>query len=227
MDHAHIDNEQLIDRYLLGHLPEEQAEQFEEHYFGCPACQEQLETAKLMQRSVKRLAADDAAAVVVTSPSVWHRLGRLGTAPRLALAAVLLLAVLGPLALQLPPFGRGLDSGIEANPLLLELSPTRGDGADPPSARIRPSAASRSLVLSLLLDQKEFARYAVTLHGPQNHEVWRGEDLVPNAYDALSLTIPLHLLSVGDYSLEVEGLSSGRTPMPEMRFRFRVEPGVE
>jgi hypothetical protein len=38
MDHKYIEQFDLIDRYLMGKLPEDESERFEEHFVDCPAC---------------------------------------------------------------------------------------------------------------------------------------------------------------------------------------------
>jgi hypothetical protein len=38
MDHELINQSNLIDEYLMGHLPEEESAQFEEHFVDCPEC---------------------------------------------------------------------------------------------------------------------------------------------------------------------------------------------
>jgi hypothetical protein len=46
--------------YAEGTLPEAEAEQFEEHYFDCPACLEYLQTIQAMSAVLARRAADEA-----------------------------------------------------------------------------------------------------------------------------------------------------------------------
>ena len=43
MDHTEIEELQVVDRYLMGKLPEADAGRFEEHYLGCPRCLDELE----------------------------------------------------------------------------------------------------------------------------------------------------------------------------------------
>ena len=226
MDHSLIDREQIVDRYLLGTLSEDQVEQFEDHYFGCASCLDQLEAARKMQRAVKHLAAEEAmVGPAVTShrippPRVGRR-PRMGRRARLALAAGLLLMVLGPATLLWRP-GPGSPE-IESNPLLLELSPTRSQASDPPSARVRVGSESRTVVLSLLLERAEFPVYAAVLRDSSGDTIWQGDDLTPNALSALSLAFPSAILPAGDYALEVEGLPEAGAPVSGTRYRFRVE----
>ena len=43
LDHGFIDEHGLVSRYVAGHLPEDDAREFEAHFVECPVCLEQLE----------------------------------------------------------------------------------------------------------------------------------------------------------------------------------------
>ena len=65
MDHQEIINAKLLDRYLLGEMTEPERDVFEEHYFSCGVCAEELVTAVKFvdnaRRPLLRLEAEDAA----------------------------------------------------------------------------------------------------------------------------------------------------------------------
>lgn len=46
MDHIHVEESDLIDRYLMGRLPAEEAVQFEEHFVDCTECIDRLNITK-------------------------------------------------------------------------------------------------------------------------------------------------------------------------------------
>jgi hypothetical protein len=46
MDHKHIEEAELVVRYLRGSLSEQEAEQFEEHFLDCIECIDRLETTR-------------------------------------------------------------------------------------------------------------------------------------------------------------------------------------
>ena len=60
MDHDQIEQEQIIDLYLMGRLEPEMTTRFEEHYFHCQDCLDQLELAEKLRRGLKRVAATEA-----------------------------------------------------------------------------------------------------------------------------------------------------------------------
>ena len=53
MTHSRIREGDLIDRYLLGQLPEKEQAEFEEHYLSCRQCAEEMEQAGELIASVK------------------------------------------------------------------------------------------------------------------------------------------------------------------------------
>jgi multidrug efflux pump subunit AcrA (membrane-fusion protein) len=60
MDHDYIEQNHIADRYVMGKLPPEEADRFEEHYLSCQACVDRLERAEALQGGLKRAAAEDA-----------------------------------------------------------------------------------------------------------------------------------------------------------------------
>lgn len=52
-DHVALVESQTIERYVLGRLPREEAERFEQHYVDCPTCLDLLETTEAMVESFR------------------------------------------------------------------------------------------------------------------------------------------------------------------------------
>ncbi|HEV7517287.1 MAG TPA: zf-HC2 domain-containing protein [Thermoanaerobaculia bacterium] len=102
MDHTDIEERQVVDRYVMGKLPPEEAERFEEHYLSCPECLDRLALAESLERGFKRAAGEDAARLAATRQLAlvaWlHRLGRSRQAAALSLALLAVLALPGGLA---------------------------------------------------------------------------------------------------------------------------------
>ena len=94
MNHTEIEQHQMIDRYVMGTLPPDEAERFEEHYLSCPQCLDQLALAESMQRGFKRAAGQDAASIAVTRQlALFAWLSRLGRSRQAAVLAMGLLVV--------------------------------------------------------------------------------------------------------------------------------------
>ncbi len=98
MDHRYVEEHQLIERYVLGGLPEDELASFEEHYLACPECLDQLQLAESMARGFKRAAGQDVARLAASRQlAVLAWLSRLGRSRQAAvLAMALLVAVLVP-----------------------------------------------------------------------------------------------------------------------------------
>ena len=61
VDHRYIEEADITDRYLLGKLPPEEQDRFEEHFVDCPECLDRLETTREFRRALKAAVAEDAA----------------------------------------------------------------------------------------------------------------------------------------------------------------------
>src|SRR5271167_119549 len=55
MDHNEAVRLQAVEKYLLRELPPAQLEEYEEHYFDCPACAEDLKTAVAFMESTRQV----------------------------------------------------------------------------------------------------------------------------------------------------------------------------
>lgn len=95
MDHTRIEEEQIVDRYVLGTLPADEAARFEEHYLSCPECLDRLALAESMERGFKRAASQDAARLTVSRQlALVAWLSRLGRSRQLALLLTVFFVVL-------------------------------------------------------------------------------------------------------------------------------------
>jgi putative zinc finger protein len=273
MDHAYIEEQQLVDRYVLGTLPADEAERFEEHYLSCPECLDRLALAESMERGFKRAATQDAARLTVSRQlALVAWLSRLGRSRQLALLLTVFFVILVVPGLftsrQLGKLDRELDatrtalqqerersaaasrSGQEAarqlaserdahartaqqlaqasrpqvNVPILFLDAERGAGE--PSHRLRLPPAGGLIVLDLVIDSPHYPSYQAVLLDARGREILRSADLRLNEREALSLGLSASLLTPGDYTVAVEGLTPGRRPEPAGRFSFRVLPAA-
>jgi hypothetical protein len=108
---------------------------------------------------------------------------------------------------------------------ILPLDKERGAGDSPagPTQRLRLPKAG-VVVLTPLLDPPFQPSYSAHLQDRNGREISSWTDLQPDGNDTLRLMFPASLLSPGDYSLRVEGLTPGAKPVGVGRFAFRVIP---
>ena len=93
MDCRQVKQEEVVERYLLGQLSESEQEAFEQHYFECPRCLEELETYRALRDELSRRAAEIRAEPArAPAPLVW----RWAPAVAGAAAAVALIVWLWP-----------------------------------------------------------------------------------------------------------------------------------
>ncbi|MBS1871771.1 MAG: zf-HC2 domain-containing protein [Acidobacteria bacterium] len=53
MDHRQAEREYAVERYLLGQMPEAEQDQFEEHFFSCGLCAEEIRTGSAFVANMK------------------------------------------------------------------------------------------------------------------------------------------------------------------------------
>jgi len=80
VDHAEIDAQQIVERFLAGRLAPAEAAQFEEHSLACSECLDRLEAADALRRSLKAVVAEEVATAVVGA-SLLARISRSRAAP--------------------------------------------------------------------------------------------------------------------------------------------------
>jgi hypothetical protein len=109
MDHAYVEEHDLVEAYLAGRLSERDRDAFEAHYFACETCLERLETANDFREGMRQVAAEDIAQATAahTRLGLFAAIAALSLRHRLALAGALLLLVALP-SLWLAQRNRGL-----------------------------------------------------------------------------------------------------------------------
>jgi hypothetical protein len=123
----------------------------------------------------------------------------------------------------------------DQNPLVARLQPaplfflnvTRGaeQGDSSPAHRIAIPSTSPSIVLSLEFEKDPaFQSYRARLSDAQGREVWSAEKIPPPPSNAVAIILPSHLLSKGNYSVTLEGLTAAGRYLPAAHFSFQATP---
>lgn len=219
MDHDFIEQHQIVDRYLMGRLPEEESARFEEHYLHCQACLDALEVAEKLRAGLQRTAAADAARSV-QGLAVIAWLARLGRSRQIAtLAGAFLVAALLPATFLYRELARERQPHV--NVMSVSLDRVRDATAEPP-VRFPLRPPDEWIQFSLPLTYPDQPRYRVVLIGPSDEEIWRDEGFVPDVDNYLRLSFPARRLAAGDYRFRVEGLPEGQDAVRVGEFLFRV-----
>ncbi len=223
MDHAEAEQSQAVERYLLGELTGPEREAFEEHYFACPKCAQEVLAGETLGANVRAVLAGRATADLrIPRPG---RLAWLGTPPpKVAWAAAALFAVVaGYQGLVVTPrMETQLSELASPQPVARHvLRPLTRAGE-----MIRIAAQPRGFVtLALPLDVlPDFERLAVEVRDRGGATVARIETAVPRRPgEPLEVLMPARRLPPGAYTVVVYGWRGGeRTEVGT--YPFTVEP---
>ncbi len=153
MDHTYIEEQDLVDRYVMGQLPAAEAERFEKHYLSCPECLDRLDLAESMQRGFKRAAGQDVARLAATRQlALVAWLSRLGRSRQMAaLLMTLFVAALLPAGLALREIGERNRELTEARSALQQERQRAGAGS-------RGAAEAEKLRSELEASRRDLAR---------------------------------------------------------------------
>ncbi len=225
MEHPRIDDDQIIDHYLVGQLPPEDEAAFEEHLFECSDCLEKVQWGEELRRGLRAVVTEDITrATAAFSWMAWLR--QLGTAQRAGLASFALVLALLPAALvwqqaRLGGARSALGGASELSQPIGDLTViSMGVVRDAEVVELRLDPAKEAVLLSLELPTVDAARYRVTLRDAAGNVRWRGDDLEPNLYDTLMVVLPSTYLDAGSYRLTIETLpASGTGSVSEIEFR--------
>ena len=209
MTHAQAVKTSAAERYLLDEMPELERYAFEEHYFSCLECAEDVRTAGLMRDGVKAGLIDQTArpaaspAVEASATRAW----RPSVVLPWAVAASLAIAV-GYQTLRAP------QPGFEAQALSpITLRPA-SRGAEP----IVPLTGASAVTLAVEVNGVEPGELVFELRSSGNAAISSGRVQAPPPGAPLMLLIPVWTLTAGEhYILTVRHASSG-SPAGEYRF---------
>jgi len=107
---------------------------------------------------------------------------------------------------------------------LFFLNVTRGtDEGSAPANRVAVSPAAPLIALSLEFEKDPaFQSYRARLSDGQGRVLWSAENIPSPASDAIAITLPSRLLSSGNYSVALDGLTAGGRYLPTAHFTFQA-----
>jgi anti-sigma factor RsiW len=207
MTHADAVRTLAAERYLLDEMPEIERYAFEEHYFDCAECADDLRAGSTMRKAVKQRLLPDVASGAAASmpPAVATRSRTSSVVLPWAAAAVLAVAV-GYQAL-VPPSRLPVQA---LNPITLR----------PDSRGAVPTVTLDGDAVALTLDVDAPAGSGLTyvLQTASGTRVAEGKLSTPPAGAPLLLLVPVWTLTPStQYSLAVQGATDGRI-VGEYRF---------
>ena len=211
MTHEQALETHAAERYLLGEMSELERYRFEEHFFGCDACAEDMRLGHQLQAQAPALFEARPAAAPAPVRSAGSRARRL--APWAA-AAVLALALVYQDRVADAP-GVPVDSRSQAfEPVALRPA-TRGAIQNVP---LPPSGESLALALDVNIGAQGDA-LTYTLAGDDGSTILAGQARVPAPGTPLVVVIPAAPLDQGYHLITLQAADAG---VPPAEYRFNA-----
>lgn len=210
MTRQYVVDHNVVDRYLLGQLGQDEQDAFETYYLSCPDTLDELSvTEKLMDsfaasalgaRARRRPATDSSEKLESVKPRDRTRPWKFATLAASVLAAVTL-ALPGLQSGSTPDFGGSEDLNIP----IITLAATRSTG----DARIieLPRAPVR-VAIALDLGLANHSTYEVQLINNEKQTIWSAVNLTPDDFAALTFSLPPGILEPGGYEFVAKATGS-------------------
>jgi anti-sigma factor RsiW len=221
--HSHIEEQNLIDRYVRGTMPAAERTEFEDHFVDCTECQEQIEIAKSLRQAIRE------------SSEGWgneqarHRERQASRWRWVAIAACVgLLMALGTSTVLLLQRERARSELASAR-LSSELAPVvfglrlSRDATAPRDITL--PGDSRWMIFLAEIDATRYSRYRASVTGSRGEEIWSQDGIRPNSPDSISVAIPSGALHPGTYTLALSGAEPDGSLIPVTRFPLRLAAG--
>ena len=228
MDHTEAVNNQAVERYLLGQMPEPEIDAFEKHFFECGTCAEEVESGVLFQENAR------AAFAPVPRPAPaaqrnWFSRWLSGSWARPAfaapaLAAGLLAAVtIYQAGFVIPALRQELAraQAPQAPVSFLLKSAARGQATEEEKPFLIPAGAP-SFLVQMDLEDTSFPQYRCALYDKSGALRWSLDARAPQPGGLLQVVIPVAGLKPGVYTLKVRGVR-GSQAGPETSYSIPVQ----
>jgi hypothetical protein len=215
MDHVQAERELALERYLLGQLPEPDQDRFEEHYFSCTICAEEVKAGTAFVANLKAVFAETAAARVRIEPlrldlgwRRWFAPPRWNFAPAAVAAFGVLAGIVGYQNLYQIP---ALVSRLDETAVVVETGPVHAGslergGDDVPISKSEP----RAKVMVMPEWEGTYAKYRIDVRR-------RGGSIVNHSmpFSApkgdLVIDIRTSAFEEGRYTLLIYGIKAGQS----------------
>lgn len=220
MDHESAIRTRATEKYLLGELSEEEREQFEEHFFACPACADDIRTGMEFAAGARAVFRDDRNAKPVTpqmpvhSTPWWRGAWTLPASTGLNVALLAVTVALGLLVMRpLPQNGARDAYFVQEVPV---LGPQRGGD----SVRQIARQTSHIVVTAFLPDNADSMRYQIfDADGRVVNSGKMGSPPRESSGQSL-LSIPVSNLMAGEYRIVLLGQDHSGPPLGARTFRI-------
>ncbi len=231
MDRRYIEENQIIDRYLMNKLSGDDMEAFERLFLEDPELVQEIELRKRFIRGLRnadrtrsfQINNDEPSGIWRWSPVIRHAFP--------TVAAISVSILLSVAVLQYSQITRLQTVNLEqasqirqmvspqVNTVLVPLGRTRGSSArEEPVVRVHLAPSVEQVILTLDIEPVSFDHYRFSLERDGAGRLWSDEsDSAPSA-----VVLPAELLIPGNYYLHIQGVRSGEVLAPVAQFSFTV-----
>jgi hypothetical protein len=222
MDHDAVVGQKMTERYLLNELDPVVRDEFEQHFFDCPACALDVRAGAMFVEQSKVVLAEKPIEVSVPPPRpVTVKPGWFGwLRPAFAVPVMaLLLAVIGYQNLVTYPRLLRTMSSPKVYPIALVNVGTWGS-----SERVIPIRAGEGfLLLPRIPPEGGYSYYEAALNNPEGKVEWTVTIPATSAQDQWSVQVPGTDRAAGRYTLVVHGVTAAGESKDVGRASFELQ----
>lgn len=205
MDHQDVKNAKLVERYLLGELADPERDAFEEHYFSCPVCAEEVVTATKFLDNAKRPLMElqpgqTARPVIEAAAPWWERWLAFAPKPALAGACALLAATV---------VWQGSTAGVPPEVTgSYFVTATRAAGGAPRKIQVVPEQKRVALLFNYT--DTTVTQFTFLLENTDGQAVQQFNGRAPQDTNDIQVLVPVKGLHSGRYTLRVQDSATQR-----------------
>jgi len=215
MNRQYIEDNHIVDRYLLGQLPEGELCEFETYYFEHPEMLEELTVAKAMHKTIAEESNSLLLTQAVETKASWfERVFQ----PKLGFALSAVMAV-GIASLWLENNRLKSVESVVFPASSLTISQSRG--ADTEIDAVKISQDQSAIAIRLVIGPIGYPEVGLKLKNNSGSLLWQGKSKVDDSVGAVNLVIMTRQLTTGEYTLSV--FSPTDTPKALSTHKFKVE----
>jgi|SRR5579859_1453468 len=220
MDHSEAVTKKMAESYLLGELTPEQREAYEEHYFSCPECAQDVKAGAMLVANVKEVLRSEPSLSTAADParehSGWPSFAWLRPAYAMAAMAALVCVLAFQNLVTIPKLKDEAKNNVPQALASYSFIPQGSRGASALVVRPEPNRP-----LGLYVDipvSHDFISYTCTIQTEAGVVDLSVPVSAEAAKENVQLLVPAGLLPSGSYVLVIHGNRSAGSP---------AEAGVE
>jgi hypothetical protein len=214
MDHSEAVQLRATEKYLLGDLPTDQREAFEDHFFECTECAQDVKAAAVLidnARSILREAPVPARNLQQARQNSWW--GWLQPAWGLAAAAAILAVVAYQNLVTIPHLKTEMAAATTPQALTSFNLTTAGSRGTMESQPMVPAGKSSSFYIDIPASDS-FAYYSAAVETDSGGRKFAVPVSREQAKDPVQILLPANTLTPGNYVLIVRGVAQASTGQP-------------